>query len=86
MMTLRDAMDRLFDAAFTRPWGVNEAWRASGGASLDMPQTENVVVVKAAVPGIKADDGQIQVTGEMLTIKGETKERSEFQEKAFHIR
>ncbi len=85
-MTLRDAMDHLFDEAFTRPWGLADGWRGGGAPSVDMYETENEVVIKAAVPGMKAEDVQISVTGDMLTIKGETKEKSELKDKAYHIR
>ncbi len=84
MMTLRDAMDRLFDDAFTRPLRLNDGhWSAP---AVDMYQTDNEIVVKAAIPGVKADDVQINVTGEALTIKGETKEKEEVKEKAYHLR
>ena len=86
MVTLRDAMDRLLDDAFTRPWGLTNGWHSSGIPAVDMYQTDNEVVIKAAVPGVKAEDVQISVTGDMLTIKGETKEKSEVNEKAYHIR
>lgn len=86
MVTLRDAMDRLFDDAFTRPLGLSETWRGTGAPSVDMYETENEVVVRAAVPGMKADEVELSVIGEMLTIKGETKEKSEVKEKAYHIR
>src|ERR1044072_4209498 len=84
MMTLREAMDRLFDDAFTRPLSLRD-----GGASapaIDMYQTDNDVVVKAALPGFKAEDVQINVTGEVLTIRGEIKREEEQNEKAWHIR
>ena len=32
MMTLREAMDHLFDDAFTRPLAVNGGWRGAGTA------------------------------------------------------
>ena len=83
MMTLREAMDRLFDDAFTRPLSMNEGWR---GPALDMYQTDDDVVVKAAMPGMKADDVQINVTGDVLSIKGEMKEKNETKEKNYHIR
>ena len=84
MMTLREAMDRLFDDAFTRPLSLSGSnWSVP---AVDMYQTDNEVVVKAALPGIKADEVQINVTGEVLTIKGETKQESETKEKAYHIR
>jgi len=84
MMTLRDAMDRLFDDAFTRPLRLNDGQMSM--PAVDMCQTDNEIVVKAAIPGVKADDVQINVTGEMLTIKGETREKEEVKEKAYHLR
>jgi HSP20 family protein len=84
MMTLRDAMDRLFDDAFTRPLRLNDGhWSMP---AVDMYQTDNEIVVKAAVPGVKTEDVQINVTGEVLTIKGEVKEKEEVMEKAYHLR
>jgi HSP20 family protein len=84
MMTLREAMDRLFDDAFTRPINLRD-----GGLSapaVDMYQTDEEVVVKAALPGFKADEVQINVTGDLLTIRGERKAEEEKQEKSWHIR
>ena len=84
MMTLREAMDRLFDDAFTRPLSLaGNTWSVP---AVDMFQTDNEVVVKAALPGIKAEEVQINVTGEVLTIKGEVKQKEEAKEKAYHIR
>lgn len=87
MMTLREAMDRLFDDAFTRPLGFgNGQGNAWSVPAVDMYQTDNEVVVKASLPGIKADEVQINVTGEVLTIKGQTNQNDETKEKAWHIR
>ena len=84
MMTLREAMDRLFDDAFTRPLSLSgNTWSIP---AVDMYQTDNEVVVKAALPGINADEVQINVTGDVLTLKGETKQENETKEKAYHIR
>lgn len=83
MMTLREAMDRLFDDAFTRP--LSFAGNGWSMPAVDMYQTDNEVVVKVALPGIKAEEVQINVTGEMLTIKGEVKQKEEAKEKAYHI-
>jgi len=84
MMTLREAMDRLFDDAFTRPLSMsNPAWSVP---AVDMYQTDDEIVVKAALPGIKADEVQINVTGEVLTLKGETRQENETKEKSYHIR
>jgi len=83
MMTLREAMDRLFDDAFTRPLSLRDAWSVP---AIDMYQTDDEIVVKAALPGIKADEVQINITGEVLTLKGEMKHEEEKKEKAWHMR
>ena len=82
MMTLREAMDRLFDDAFTRPLSLRDAWSVP---AIDMYQTDDEIVVKAALPGIKADEVQINITGEVLTLKGEMKHEEDTKEKAWHI-
>jgi HSP20 family protein len=82
-MTLREAMDHLFDDAFTRPLSLRDGWSAP---AIDMYQTDDEIVVKAALPGFKSDDVQINITGEILTIKGGVKRDDEIKEKAWHIR
>jgi HSP20 family protein len=72
VVTLRDAMDRLFDDAFTRPFGFSGR---SFVPAIDLYQTNDEVVVKAALPGFKAEDVQITVTDNVLTL------RSQFQGK-----
>ena len=78
-VSLREAMDRLFEESFLRPdlFGAGET--PASALPLDMYETENDVVVKASVPGVKPEDIQVTVTGDLLTIKGEFKseEKSE---------
>jgi HSP20 family protein len=83
MMTLREAMDRLFDDAFTRPLGISGV---SAMPAIDMYQTNDEVVVKATMPGLKAEDVHITVTGETLTLRGEYKQENEQKEATYHIR
>jgi HSP20 family protein len=83
MITLREAMDRLFNDAFTPSVGSAAGWQVP---AVDLYQTDDEVVVKAALPGLKADDVQISITGEMLTLKGEFRQADEKQEKAYHLR
>jgi HSP20 family protein len=83
MVTLREAMDRLFDDAFTQPFGRSVG---SQFPAVDLYQTEDDVVVKATIPGMKAEDVQISVTGDLFTLKGEYKEKEESREKTYHVR
>lgn len=72
-------VDRLFDDAFYR---VGELPAAEQPA-LDMFETEEAVVVKAALPGFAPEDIQISVTGNTLTIKGESLEEKEEQQRNY---
>ena len=83
MMTLREAMDRLFDDAFTRPLSIRDGWTAP---AIDMYQTDDEIVVRASLPGFRADDVQINITGDVLTLRGEMKHDEEKKEKAWHMR
>ena len=83
MMTLREAMDYLFDDAFTRPLTLRDGWSAP---AINMYQTDDEIVVKASLPGVKADEVQINITGEILTLKGETKQVEENKDQAWHMR
>jgi HSP20 family protein len=86
-MTLREAMDRLFDDAFTRPFSVmRDGGSTWSTPAIDMYQTDNDVVVKAALPGIKADEVQINITGDLLRLRGEMKHEEEKKDKSWHIR
>jgi len=51
-----------------------------------MYQTDGEVVVKAAVRGIKPEEVQISLTGDILTIKGEVNHEEEITEKAYQMR
>ncbi|RIK45801.1 MAG: heat-shock protein Hsp20 [Chloroflexi bacterium] len=84
MMTLREAMNRLFDDAFTRP--VSASGISSVIPAIDLYQTNDEVVVRASLPGLKADDVQISVTGEALTLRGEFKTANEKKDATWHIR
>jgi HSP20 family protein len=81
-MTLCEAMDRLFDDAFTRPIS------ASGDSvipAIDLYQNADDVIVKAALPGLEARDVQISVTADTLTLRGEFKHESEQKDVTYHI-
>jgi HSP20 family protein len=77
MVTLREAMNRLFDESTLRPGSPLAS--EQGILALDMYQTKDDVIVKATVPGIKPEDIEISVTGDTLTIKGEFKEEDKIE-------
>jgi HSP20 family protein len=83
LMSLRQAMDRLFEDSFVRPSRVLSTLGEAGTPTLDIYQTPNEVVVKATLPGLKTEDVSIDVTGETLTIKGESKAQQEIKKEDY---
>ena len=83
MMTLREAMNQLFDDSFTRPMSL------SGGSdqpAIDLYQDNENVFVKAVLPGVKPGDVQISVTADVLSLKGEFAQETEKKDVTYHIR
>lgn len=85
MMSLRDAMNRLFEESFLRP-GALSGETPSTGMPVDVYETENSLVLKAAVPGVKPEDLDVTITGDVLTIKGETKDEPQSEQKRNYLR
>jgi HSP20 family protein len=83
MVRMSESMDRLFDNIYGRGWRDNDL---SDSPSVDMYQTENEIVIKASLPGLKADDIQISVVGDVLTLRGEVNSEEEIKEASYHIR
>jgi HSP20 family protein len=82
MMTLREAMSRLFDDAFTRPVGISGA---SLLPAIDLYETDDEVVLKANLPGFKPEDVHISVTSDMPTIRGELEQEKKEDEATYHL-
>jgi len=87
MVSLRETMDRLLDEAFARPLASLALGEGLGWMpQIDMYQTDNDIVVKATVPGVKPEDLHLTITGDVLTIRGEVKSEEEVKDAAYHIR
>jgi HSP20 family protein len=84
-MSLREAMDQLFEDSFVRPFaGWPEAdFRAP---AMDVIEDEDNVIVKAEVPGLKAEDIDVTVQHDRLTISGEFKDEEAHKDKNYHRR
>ena len=79
---LHHEMDDLFDSFFRgldRPFTGYKTWPA-----IDVAEEDNAIVVRAEVPGCKAEDIDISVSGDRLTITGEKKLAEEKKEKGYY--
>lgn len=81
---LRRLMDRAFADDFLRP--IAE-WPADGPDAIpvDVADQGNALLVKASVPGIPAEDIQVEVKDNILSISGELKQDKESQEQSWFV-
>jgi len=86
LVTLRDAMGRLFEDSFVSPL----TWRQLDGEMLnpaiDVHQTADEIIVSASLPGLKAEDVDITITGQTLSIRGEFKADEKVERDAYLYR
>jgi HSP20 family protein len=71
LVTLRQAMDRLFDEPYFRP-ASGPAGTDGGNLALDVRTTKDALLVEAALPGVKPEDVDITIENGTLAIRGET--------------
>jgi HSP20 family protein len=85
LISLRQAMDRLFEDSYVRQ-------RGGGGTgdehplALDVYTTPDALIVEAALPGVKPDDVDISVLGDTLTINASTHEEQKRDEEGYSYR
>lgn len=84
MLSLRDAMDRLMADSFVPSMGA--LGNLPESLAVDMYQTDDAIIVKMALPGVKPEDVDINVTGNTLTIRGETRDEDEVHEGNYYRR
>lgn len=83
LASMRSAMDRLFEQSFGRPFfrvGRADEDFGPNTLGLDVYETPNEYIVKAAVPGMDPKDVDISVEDDVLTIRGETEAKDEASE------
>jgi HSP20 family protein len=85
LVSLREAMDRLFDESFLRPFG-DGGFGGSGVPAVDVSETDNEIVVSANVPGFGPDNLHISIVGDVLQLSGQVQEETERKEATWHRR
>jgi HSP20 family protein len=83
LMGFRNAMDTLMDETVGRP---GSPFAALGSPAIDLYQTADVVIVRAAVPGVIAKDLNISITGDVLSLRGGAQAEGDAEEAHFHIK
>ena len=83
---MRETVDRFFRSGFAHHHGPRAVYRGSDTLSLDVYHTPESLVLQVAIPGVRPDEVDVTVTGNILTIKGEVRSGDEVEEKSYLIR
>jgi HSP20 family protein len=70
LISMREAMDRLFNQSFLRPGPLLGLGSALSQFPCDIYETGDAVVVRAAIPGVEPHTIELAVDRGLLTIKG----------------
>ena len=73
LVSLRDAMDQLFQESFIRPNGWSGLPAGQISTPVDLWETKDAYHLRADLPGMTPEDIMINVTGDTVTLSGETK-------------
>ncbi len=76
-VTMREA-PLSFPVREEEPWAPssfaqNEGEGAEGQLTIDVYQTENDIVIKSTIAGVKPEDLDVSINNDMVTVKGERK-------------
>jgi len=78
MVSLRNAMNSLLQESYVQPDDArSERGAATFTLPLDVTEAEDDFVVRASLPGIKQEDVQSSVLGDILTIRGDSRAEEE---------
>jgi len=81
MVSLRDAMDRLFeDSVITPKTG------SSMMPKIDIKDKKDAVIVRAELPGVVEEDIDVEISENVMTISGERKEEKEKEEEGYYYK
>ena len=82
MVDIRQRMDQLMQRSLSGGDGEQPAF----GMEMDVSESEEAYEIEASVPGIKPEDIDVSLEGNVLTIRGKMKAEEEEKGKTYHVR
>jgi|WetSurMetagenome_2_1015567.scaffolds.fasta_scaffold22088_2 HSP20 family protein len=80
--TIREDMERIFDSMLSRY--PRERVQAVWAPSIDVEETNDAMIIRAELPGMKREDIKLTVAEDTVTISGERNYESEQKDRTFH--
>jgi len=79
-VSLRDAMDRLFEDSVITPKNIGAM------PKIDIKETKTAIVVSAELPGIEEDKVDVEIMDNVMTISGEKAEEKAQEGEGYHYK
>ncbi|MBT8358337.1 MAG: Hsp20/alpha crystallin family protein [Deltaproteobacteria bacterium] len=81
---LQDRINRMFDESFSSTDDIDDelsmcAWKPT----VDIYETDEAIILKAELPGIKREDVSVEVKDNILTLSGERVEDKKVKEECY---
>ena len=80
IVSLRDAMDRLFEESFIRPHTWTGLAAGQVAVPVDLWETKDAYHLRADLPGVSSDQLEINATSDSISISGEVKSQTDVTE------
>ena len=84
LLQLRRAMERMFDDPYFRQVSVSRS--SARRLPLDVYETPEAIVIEAALPGVKAEEVEISVLGDKLTLSAGSESEGRSDENGYRWR
>ncbi|MCZ6779808.1 MAG: Hsp20/alpha crystallin family protein [Acidobacteriota bacterium] len=82
LFSFQDKVNRLFSNAQTS--GLAEASTGAWTPTVDIYEEGDTLVLQAELPGVNKDDVEVQVEGNILTLRGERRQEKDIKEDQYH--
>lgn len=83
LSSLRSEMDKLWGRYFGDKT-VSSLFSEEWNPSVDISETKDKIIIEADLPGLETKDVQINITGNVLTIKGEKAEEKKEKKEQYY--
>jgi len=77
---LRNEIDRLFDSPLNALTSDSQQFLSGWAPAVDLHEDRDHLVLRAELPGMKKEDIDISLHGDVLTLSGERKEEKEYEQ------
>lgn len=84
LQELRKEMDRIWQEFFGKTYFPERYEVVEWAPAVDVSETEDAVIVKADLPGVKPEDIEINIVDNVLTLKGEKKREVEEKKENYY--